>query len=907
MTRPDPDALLARVQAEEAGRREGRLKIFFGAAPGVGKTYAMLGEAREQRAAGRDVVVGVVETHGRADTAALLEGFEVLPRREQEHRGVALREFDLDAALARRPALLLVDELAHTNVSGSRHAKRWQDVAELLAAGIDVATTVNVQHLESLNDIVAQITGVQVRETLPDSLIERADEIELIDLSPDELLQRMRDGKVYLPEQAERATRSFFRKGNLIALRELALRRTAERVDAQMELYRRDRAIVEPWPAHDRLLVCVGPRASGPQLVRAARRMAARLRVGWIAASVELPEHAGLPEPVREQLLQTMRLAEQLGAEIVTLPGARVSDEILTYARLRNVSKILVGRPGRPRWKRLLLGSPVDELIRRSGAIDVHVVGTAGADSEPSALSAPPESAREREGAAYIRAALIVAACTVVSALAHALIEPANLVMVYLLGVLAVALWLGRGPSILAAVLSVAAFDFFVVPPRLTFAVTDTQYLITFAVMLTVGLVISTQAARVRQQALAATLRERRTAALYRLSREFASLRGMEQLLQATVANLSATVEGQVVLLLPVRGGRLQPWGSVAGWWSERVSERMVFAPAAADQGVAQWVYDRGEPAGQGTATLPSASAWYLPLRAARGTVGVLGVRPAPSGGRFTPEQRALLETFANQIALAIERIYLADEAQAAQVQAETERTRAALLAAVSHDLRTPLATIAGASSTLADGGATLTTEARTELATLVAEEARRLARLVGNLLEMSRLEGGALRLTVEPQPLEEVVGAALTRLEEPLRDRPVAIDLPPDLPLIPYDAVLIEQVLVNLLENALRHTPAGGPIALGAAAGTSEVVLTVADRGPGIPPGDEERVFEKFYRAPGAGDGGVGLGLAICRAIVAAHGGRIWAEARPGGGALFLIRLPLIAASRPPAREGAA
>lgn len=890
--RPDPQALLARVQAEEARAARGRLKIFFGAAPGVGKTYAMLSEARALRAAGQDVLVGVAETHGRAETEALLDGLELLPRRSVGHRGVALRELDLERALERRPGLLLLDELAHTNAPGARHAKRWQDVQDLLAAGVSVFTTLNVQHLESLSDVVAQITGVVVRETVPDSLVEQADEIELVDLPPEELLERLRAGKVYLPQQAEQAGRHFFRKGNLIALRELALRRTAEYVDAQMERERRDRAIAEPWPAHERLLVWLEPGPLGPRLVRAARRLAGRLHSAWIVAYVEQPEHARLPEPARDQLTQTLRLAAQLGAEVVTLSGARPAEALLAYARTRNASKILVGTPPRPRWRALLAGSPVDELIRGSGVIDVYVISGGADERAPQAAPALEPSSPAR---AYTWAALVVLACTLLAELAHPTFELTNLVMLYLLGVLLVALRLGRGPAILASLLSVASFDFFFVQPYLTFAVSDTQYLLTFAVMLSVALVISTLTARLRQQAHSAIAREQRTAALYRLSRELAAVRSMEQVLAAVVRIVSETFGSAVVLLLPVRAGRLQPWGSAAGWWGAQISEPMVFAPEAADRGVAQWVYERGEPAGLGTSTLPSAGAVYVPLRAAHGTVGVLGLRPRVGRQRLTPEQQALLDAFASQTALAIERIRLVQEAQSAQIQAETERSRAALFGSVSHDLRTPLATISGAANTLSADGDTLGAAERRELAALIAGEAGRLTRLMRNLLELARLESAALPLRGEPHALEEVVGAALTRLEGPLGQRPLELDLPDDLPPLPLDAVLFEQVLINLLENALRYTPADSPLRIGARADDAGVTLSVADRGPGIPPGDEERVFDKFYRAPGAGgDGGVGLGLAICRAIVAAHGGRIWAEPRPGGGALFQIALPL-------------
>src|SRR5262245_12341654 len=798
--RPNPDELLARVQASEVQQARGKLKVFFGATAGVGKTYALLKAALEKRNEGVDVVVGYVETHGRVETEGLLGTptlrgmLPILPRRQVEYRGATLEEFDLDAALARRPALILVDELAHTNAPGSRHPKRWQDIEELLDAGINVYTTINVQHIESLNDVVAQITGVLVRETVPDRIIEQADEVELIDLPPEDLLQRLKEGKLYVSHQAERAADNFFRKGNLIALRELALRRTAERVDAQMRGYMREHAIPHTWPTAERILVCVGPGPLGDRLVRAARRMAAGLRAEWIVATVETPKSARLSEADRDRIVQTLRLAEQLGAETHTLSGQNVSEVVLDYARTRNVSKIVVGKPARPRWREIVFGSTVDELVRRSGEIDVYVItGDHDVAEQP---VRPLMIERTSDWSQYAKGLLAVVVCTALAWLMFPYFALANIIMVYLLGVVFVAARCGRGPSILAAILSVAAFDFFFVPPYLTFAVSDVEFIITFVVMLAVGLIISTLTVRLRQQADAARLREQRISALYTMSREFASTRGMKKLLHTAVQNINQTFESQVVILLPNAAGRLQPWGEVAGWWGEGLNERMVFAPDTHDQGVAQWVYDHGQLAGMGTDTLAGARALCLPLIASRGTIGVLGVRPTQPRRFLAPEQLRLLETFANQAALALERVALTDEAQRAQVQAETERMRNSLLSSVSHDLRTPLAVITGATSSLAEGATTLDPPTRVELAQTAYEEAERLNRLLGNLLDMTRLESGALRVQKEWQPLEEVIGAALTRLDERLRDHPVTTALLPDLPPAPLDSVLIEQVL---------------------------------------------------------------------------------------------------------------
>jgi two-component system sensor histidine kinase KdpD len=656
--RPDPDALLARVQAEEAQQARGKLKIFFGAVAGVGKTYAMLEAAHARRADGVDVVVGWVDTHGRAETEALLQGLEVLPRRPLAYRGATMDEFDLDAALTRRPALLIVDELAHTNVPGSRHAKRWQDVAELLEAGIDVYTTVNVQHLETLNDVVAQITGVIVRETIPDSILERADEVELVDLPPDDLLQRLREGKVYVPWQVERAMQNFFQKGNLIALRELALRRMADRVDDQMQVYRRTHDIAEIWPTTERLLVCVSPSPLAARLVRAARRMAARLRAEWLVVYVETPAHLQLPEADRDRVVQTLRLAEQLGAETVTLSGQKVSEELLTYARTRNVSKIVVGKPKVLRWRDRIFGSVVDDLVWGSDEIDVYVLSGEADTIRPQAMHLLE---RHSNWPAYGWGLAVVMLCTVLAWLVFPLFGGPNLIMIYLLGVVAVARRSGRGPAILASVLSVVAFDFFFVPPYLTFAVSDVQYLVTFAVMLLVALIISTLTVRLQQQAEAARQRERRTAALYAMSRDLANRRDTNSLLEAATRHISEVFDSQVALLLPDANGRLETRGTGE---QRDIAGQGMFTLDAKELGVAQWVYEHQQMAGLGTATLPSTEALYVPLIASRGVSGVLGVRPNWPRRLLALEQVHLLETFASQTALAIERATLAEEAQ---------------------------------------------------------------------------------------------------------------------------------------------------------------------------------------------------------------------------------------------------
>jgi two-component system sensor histidine kinase KdpD len=905
--RPDPDALLARVQREEAQARRGKLTIFFGATAGVGKTYTMLEDARARKAKGVEVVVGYVEPHGRAETEALLEGLERLPYLQVSYRGRTLRDFDLDAALARRPQLLLVDELAHSNpVEGEpkpRHAKRWQDVEELLAAGINVFTTVNVQHVESLNDVVAGITGVRMQETVPDAVFEHADEVVLIDTPPDELLERLHAGKVYVPEQARNAIENFFRKGNLIALRELALRTTAARVDRAMQEYRAGHGIRETWAAGERVMVAIGPDEQGERLVRAGKRMATALHADWIVAYVETPDLLRLSDEKRNRRIALLRLAESLGAEAVTLAGGSAGEALAEYARERNVTRIVIGRPRRPLWQRMLRASTYGELLAKTGGIDLHVVG--GAD-EASALRHPflarsrayfgaARSAKKRwPGYAWGLAA--IAACTLAGRLTSPLFELTNIAMVYLLAVVLIAARYGRGAAVATSILAVAAFDFFFVPPALTLAVSDIQYIITFAIMLAVALVISSLTASVRLQANVAGHRERRTALLYAMTRELAATRGEEPMARAAVRHVSEVFDSQVVILLPDAQGKLHyPKG-----------EALPGSLRGADVAVAQWVQDHGEPAGLGSDTLPGAEALYLPLKSAQSVLGVLAVLPANPRRVLLPEQFHLLETFAGQIAIALERAHLAEQASRAQVEAQTEGLRNALLASISHDLRTPLAVIAGASSSLAERGERLPPAERKALAVSIYEQAHQMGELIANVLEMTRLEAGAIALNRDWHAISEITGSVLRRLDERLATHPVQVDLPVDLPLVRVDAALIEQVLANLLENAVKHTPADTRIVLRVDREAEALTLSVEDNGPGLPQGDPQQLFAKFHRGvPESSVGGVGLGLAICRAIVQLHGGRIWAERRPQGGSAFRFTLPLEEA--PPVRLEAA
>jgi two-component system sensor histidine kinase KdpD len=878
--------MLARLHTagEEADteKRRGRLKVFFGYAAGVGKTYAMLQAAQAQKAAGVEVVIGYVEPHGRPETEALLAGLEQLPVIDVPYRGTTLREFDLDAALARKPQLLLVDELAHTNAPGVRHVKRWQDVDELLAAGIDVYTTVNVQHVESLHDVIAQITGVIVHETIPDEVFNRADDVALIDLPPDELLERLQQGKVYIPAQAVRALLNFFRKENLVALRELSLRRTADRVHVDVQTARLGRAATLPWITSERLLVCLSPSPSSARVIRAAKRLADLLRAPWVAVHIETPRTEPLPEVDRQRLLQHLRLAERLGAETVTLTGDDVVQETIAYARARNVTKIVLGKTDQPRGRFWHRETIVDRLLRDSGNIDVVVVRGLEA---PMPVEVAP--VRRRSGwSHWLGTALVLAVATAIAWLFDAVgITEANLVMTYLLAVVVVATRFGAAPSVAASVLSVFLFDIFFTTPYYSVTVHDTPYLVTFLVMLVIGLLTSTLTTRIRRQADVSRRNERRTEALYRLSRQLTGLAGQHRLVAVAERTVGEVFGGTAVIFLPDAQGKLKPI----------IGHLAAFAAEVAEVAAAQWVFDRGQRAGVGTDTLPNAKALYLPLATPNGPVGVLGLQHADPEGLQVPEIRQLLATYGAQIALAIERDRLAEDSQRAQVQMEAEKLRSALLSSVSHDLRTPLAAIAGASSSLLEAHGTLPPETQHDLLETIYEESHRLTRLVENILHMTRLTDGSVAITKEWHPVDDVIGSALHRMARQLGKRQIITQLADDLPLGYFDAVLVEQVLMNLIDNAMKYSAPESPIEVRASWDTHAIILEIADRGTGIPPGDEQLIFEKFYRGRSvASDSrGAGLGLAICKAIVEAHGGAITSTNRPGGGAVFSVTLP--------------
>jgi two-component system sensor histidine kinase KdpD len=888
-TRPDPDSLLVKLSRRQTQAQRGRLRIYFGSSAGVGKTFAMLRAARTLRSEGRDVVVGVVETHGLSETAALLDELEVVPT-QAVSRGRVSADFDLDAALRRHPALILVDELAHSNPPGARHPKRWQDVDELLAAGVDVFTTLNVQHLESLNDVVGGITNVRVRETVPDTVFDAADEVVLVDVPAEELLARLQSGKVYIPEQADRAADNFFRKGNLMALRELALRRTADRVAGDVQAYRADKSIGSVWQTDAALLTCVGPGEGAERVVRAAARLASQLNADWHAIYVETPTLQRLTAARRETILATLNLARNLGATTAVIANPDVAESAIAYARKHNLSKLVIGRdPARRLWpwqrssgQKLALLAPDIDLIEIGRSAGTARIGDMRPGAAADVLAAPEASERHTRRLRYVWAAVGCGAVTALSMPLAVRFDRSNIVAIYILTVVLVGVRLGRGPAALAAVLSVSAFDFFFVPPRFSFAVSDVQYLLTFCIMLIVGLIAGQLTAGLRSQARVALHREERAAALYEIARELSGAVQFDQVVKISGESIGHIFHASAALLLPDATGRV----ALASTDPE---------PALrVDTGIAQWAFDKGHPAGFGTDTLPGSEILYIPLRAPAEARGVLAIRPKNRRLLKIPEQRQLLDTFAALIAIALERVHYVGVAQDALVRMESERLRNSLLAALSHDLRTPLTVLVGLAESLAMTKPPLSA-AQSESAQAIQDEARRMSTLVSNLLDMARIESGEVALNLQWQPLEEVVGAALDATRNMLKQHRLEVRLPRELPLVRFDALLMERVLVNLLENASKYTPAGSQVVLSAELVADTLKVSVSDNGPGLPAGREEALFQKFARGDReSATPGVGLGLAICRAIIESHHGTIVGINQPGGGVAFSFVLPL-------------
>jgi len=885
--RPSPEALLEAARREES--RVGKLRIFVGAAPGVGKTYTMLETARARKRDGYDVVVAVVETHGRKETETLLEGLEIVPRRLVEYKGRSIAEMDLDGVIARRPQIALVDELAHTNAPGSRHPKRYLDVGEILNSGIDVYTTVNIQHIESLNDVVAQITRVRVRETVPDAIFDRAESVELVDLTPEDLIQRLKEGKVYIPQQAERALEHFFSPANLTALRELALRRTAERVDEQLLNEMQARAIQGPWAAGERVLVCVSedPRSAG--LVRATKRLADRIHAPWTAIYFETARSAQLNNQERDRIADTLRLAMNLGGETVTVPGGarRIADDVIDYAHANNITQIVIGKSERPRWFEILHGSVVHDLVRRAGTINVHVIAGEELENEP----IPKKTIRtaERHEPIDPRPYVFSLIAIAISLLVGEIIEPwfglENVDLVFMTGIVAVAARYGLWPSLFASVVASLCYNFFFLPPLYMFTIADPKNVLAFIFFIVMAIIVSNVAARVQSQAVTAMTRARTTESLYSFSRKLAGVGALDDVLWATAYQVALMLKVRVVLLTP-QDGSIEV---AAGYPPEDILDD-------ADLAAAKWAWQNNRAAGRGSDTLPGAKRLFLPMRTGRGPVGVVGIDSDKPGPLLTPDERRLLDALIDQSALAIERVHLVEDMDRVKRTVETEHLRSALLTSISHDLKTPLASVLGAAGTLRDLSGRLSEAEKTDLLKTIIDESERLNRFIANLLDMTKLEAGAVVLNTSPHDLREIVGSALRRADKILAHHRVELELGGDLPMLNLDAVLLEQAVFNVLDNAGKYSSEGSTILIRSLRDRDSVVLEILDEGTGIPPEDLEHIFDKFYRVQKSDHvrAGTGLGLAISRGFIEAMKGTIAATNRKDrSGAVFTIRLP--------------
>jgi two-component system sensor histidine kinase KdpD len=876
--RPAPETLLPAT-----AKSRGRLKIFLGAAPGVGKTYEMLSSGTQKKAEGLDVLVGIVETHGRIETERLALGLDTLPRKCVPYKGRILDEMDIDAILARRPMLVLVDELAHTNAPGSRHPKRYQDVEELLAAGIDVYTTLNVQHIESLNDVVARITRIRVRETVPDSIIDRADEIEIVDITPQELIQRLHEGKVYVRDAAQRALKHYFSPGNLTALRELALRRTAQRVDEQMLSYMRGHAIAGPWPADERLLVCVDAGESAAGLVRYARRAADRLRTSWSALHVETVGGEQPTEPERGRIAETFRLATSLGGETATRTGENTVDEILGYAREQNITQIIVGRPRRRRWPFAGGRSTVADLIGKADDIGIHVIPVTDAPRKPEITTRKSDEAADPYP--YFVSTVGVAAALGIGRFILLFVPLPNISLVFLAAILFSAVNFGLWPSLYASFLSTLVYNFFFIPPLYTFTIADPANLLALVFFTIVAVLTSNLTARTRRQVLVAQSQVKTTTGLNTFSRKLAGIGDLDDLLWAAAFQIASMLKLRVVFLFPADGAMMLS----AAYPPDDVADET-------DLAAARWAFDHQRAAGRGSDTLPGARRLFLPLRTTSGALAVVGLDREASGPLFTMEERRLLDALLDQIAVSIERIRLAEDVDNARVLSETERLRSTLLTSISHDLRTPLASIIGAVTSLRTYFDSFDAAQRNDLMSTIEDEAERLNRFVGNLLDITRLESGALNIRLTEVDIAELVETALRRAGRMLSRHHVEVELPSHLPAVAADPILLEQVLFNLLDNAAKYSAAGSTVRIEARSSANDLSIRVLDEGDGIPAGEIESVFDKFRRA-GSGDdrpAGTGLGLAVCRGFVEAFGGTIVAANRtPARGSVFTIRLP--------------
>jgi two-component system sensor histidine kinase KdpD len=884
-SRRDPDQLLAQIESEEDQQRRGKLKIFLGYAAGVGKTYAML-EAAQRLKHEKKLVVAYVETHGRKETEALLSGLEIIPNKQFEYRGIHMPEMDLDAVIELKPELALVDELAHTNAPGSRHPKRYQDVEEMLEAGIDVYSTLNIQHLESLRDSVAQITSVWVRESVPDSVIDEASEIELIDLPPDDLLQRLNEGKVYISEQVAHAVANFFRKGNLSALREFSMRVAADRVDDQVKAYMSQQSIRGPWPTAERLMVCITPGRWGNRLLHTARSLASQLNARWTAVHVETPASVNMSSEQQEQLTNLMRQAERLGASVEILHGISVSRTILDYAYKNSITKIIIGKPQDVHLRNLLSRSVANQIVRHSKYIDVYIVSGKGQALEK---SEPAIVRFSFKWWAYLVSLGMVGAATGIGAVFQPWFYPINIIMLYLLSIVLSAVYFGFGPSIMASVLSLLAFDFFFIPPYNTFAIAELHYLFTFAVLFAVGIITSYLTSGIRQQSDASRQREFETGTLYSLSKYFAGTIGLQATLLAVIQSAGEKFKQNAVIFLSDKQK-----SKLSGAFPDHLGDIITENESA----VASWSFDHQKAAGSGTDTLPDSRVLYLPLTTAHGKVGVLGVWPKDDEDRLTVQYDRLLKAFADLAGMAIERAQLAEAASEAKILEASQKLQTALLNSISHDLRTPLVSIIGVLSSLQDEGVHLDDAARANMIQVALEESERLNHLITNLLDVSKLEAGALKLSTQPAEVQDIIGAALEQIGNHYRDRTIKVNVADELPYVMVDFSLIVQVIVNLLDNALKYSSSTSPVEVSAKTTEGRLQIEVEDRGIGIPKGELLQVFDKFYRVQRPDNvSGTGLGLSICKGIIEAHNGSVIALNREGGGTIIRIQLPLTGA----------
>ena len=897
--RPDPDSILKKIDKEARGK----LTVFLGATAGVGKTYTMLESAHERLLEGLDVVVGWVDTHGRRETERLVDGLPKLPVKTLEYRGKILPEMDIDAILTRKPELVLVDELAHTNIPGSRNVRRFQDVEELLSAGINVYTTLNIQHIESLNDVVAQVTGVVVRETVPDYVIDQADKVKLIDIPSEDLIERLKEGKVYIPGQAEQALRKFFRAGNINALRELSLRYTASRVDKDLSDYMREHKIDGPWPASGRVMVCVSGSPFSAQLIRVASRLASGVKAECLAVHIDVTKQQA-SDAERNRIAQNMRLAEDLGAKTLSVEASDLTKKILELAQSHNVTAIVIGKPRRGRLWECFHGSVVNRMIRNSGNLNIYVIQTGHEpESANEAKIVTAQGKNTEEIFPYVYSLLMVAAITLVGFVIRDEIEPGNIALLYQLPVVLSAYWWGRWPAYFTGVFSVLAFDYLFVPPFYTFSVDDMRYLWSFFTFLIVAFVIGGRTELLRREAVAAKLREKNTQALFEFSREIAAVIDLDTIVRQLAKRVADALGRRIMVMLPDEKGRLSVYADFRPVEGDCHTLRQPIADSA-EAAVAAWAYEHRRIAGRSTETLSGADNLYIPLATRESVVGLLGVKVVEK--LITPEQQKLMEAWAALAAIAIERVRLTEKAREATLVLESDRLRTALLNSISHELRTPLASIMGSASTLLESDSLYSADERHELLESITDGSKRMNLILSNLLDTARIESGMMKLKYDWCDIEDVIGTALQHLSEQVENRRLEINIREGIPLLQGDCVLLGQVVLNLVDNALKYSPADSSIEIQASSTNEELTVSVADHGIGIPATDMEKIFDKFYRVQHGESSipGTGLGLSICKSIVEAHGGEIWASNRSEGGAVISFNLPLTKTADPSVLE---